>query len=579
MNKDRRISALLLNRFVQLCMAVILAIGICAAQPASAQLVPSTDSETATDAPVAADPFERQTPRSSITALLSALAADDYERAAHYFPGIADPSAASGPDADDTDDTATATIEPDEASSNRSNTGAELARKLKLALNSDGKLLPFAALSNDPKGNCNDGNPTVEEVGTIRVGDQTEPILLKLSENMQSGQMEWRIAAETADTLAEWEPSAAVVNAETTSENQIAGAPIMDWVQLIGLALILFFGLRLLAAAGLTVLRRAISEHDSNIVYRTAHAALPPLALYGAVVAFFFIATDLHVSIVARQTLLRVAGIAAWVSLGWFLLRLIDAASRIMTERMERAERRQAASIVTLLRRAAKLFLLVIVAIAIFDTFGVDVTTGIAALGIGGLALALGAQKTIENVVGSVTIIADRPVQVGDAAQIGEVFGVVEDIGLRSTRVRTLDRTLVTIPNGYLASERIENYAERDRFLFRHTIGVTYDTEARMMQKVLEEMRQILAENDNVIEDEARVRFIGFGDSSLNIEVYAYFRTRTFSESLAMQEDLLLSFMDKLDSLGVNIAFPTRTVIMENTVGARENAALSNEAR
>ena len=237
-----------------------------------------------------------------------------------------------------------------------------------------------------------------------------------------------------------------------------------------------------------------------------------------------------------------------------------------MTGRMHRAERRQAVTIVSFLRRGAKVLLLAIAFVAVLDTVGLDVTTGIAALGIGGLALALGAQKTIENLVGSVTLIADKPVQVGDAAQIGEVFGTVEDIGMRSTLVRTLNRTLVSIPNGYLASERIENYALRDRFLFHQTIGVTYDTDAEQMERLLGELRTIIAEDGNIIDDDARVRFHGFGYSALQIEIFAYFNTRSYPESLAMQETLLFAIMRKLDELGIAFAFPTQTIHVQNDI-------------
>ena len=217
--------------------------------------------------------------------------------------------------------------------------------------------------------------------------------------------------------------------------------------------------------------------------------------------------------------------------------------------------------------------------IGVLDTFGVDVTTGIAALGIGGLALALGAQKTIENLVGSVTIIGDHPVQVGDAAQIGDTFGTVEDVGMRSTRVRTINRTLVTIPNGFLAGEKIENFSARDQFLFKHVVGVSYDTDAEKMSEVLAAFRTILAENDHVLEEDARARFIGFGESALNIEIFAYFRTASFAESLEMQEVLLLALMRKLKELDVEIAFPTRTLHIDAYGSANGRSAPISTAR
>ena len=551
-------SCLTLHQRRRLLFSWILAVVLAGflAMPAQAQLAPSASTQNEQgEAPT--DLLERQTPRSSVTALLKALAAEDFERAARYFAGTADPAVLRRTGAEE----AAAEISP---SSPGLEDGAELARKLHLALDAGGALAPFVALSNDPDGNLQDGlDPLLERVGTLRLGEDEQPVLLARISAGEPESLQWRIASDTIAALEEWQPEPEVVEKSLSTAFNVAGAPVSDWLLLIGLALALFAALRLLAALILAALRKTTRDYDSKTFYRLIHAALPPLALYGATVAFFFLAGRMDASIIARQTVLRGAGIAAWLSLGWFLLRLIDAVAYVVTKRMERAERRQAASIITLLRRLAKLTLIVIIFIAVLDTFGVDVTTGIAALGIGGLALALGAQKTIENLVGSVTIIGDRPIQVGDAAQIGDTFGTVEDVGMRSTRVRTINRTLVTIPNGFLAGEKIENFSARDRFLFKHVIGVSYDTDAGKMQAVLEAFRAILAQDANVIDDDARARFIGFGDSSLNIEIFAYFRTSSFPESLQMQEELLLALMRQLDELDVQVAFPTRTLHLE----------------
>lgn len=537
----------------------------------SAQILPTSESEET--APPVTDAFERQTPRSSVTSLLNALASDDYEKAAHYFTGVDDPIAvAAANEVAAGDNAAEQVAAPDtdaeKASGQQSSRMAEaiaLAQKLKLALDTGGRLVPFSALSNAPTGVFDDGlDPTLEKVGIISVDGEEKPIIMQHIQIAETDEMQWRIAPETEADLAAWEPPAAAVEAEGRDSFKVGGAEPVDWAKLVGLAIVLFVAARLIASAALAVLRRFIEKHDKNIGYRIVHAALPPLVMFGAVVLYFIVAGRMEVAIVARQTLLRGAGFAAWASLGWFLFRSIDAVSRIATERMHRRERRQAASMIALLRRAAKIVLVLIVIIALFDTIGVDVTTGIAALGIGGLALALGAQKTIENFVGSLSVIADKPVQVGDSAQIGAVFGTIEDVGIRSTTVRTLNWTVVSIPNGDLAAERIENYSARDQFLFRHTIGVSYDTDAKKMHSVLSAFREIIAGHHHIIQDDARVSFIGFGDSTINIEIYLYFRTRAFAESLTMQEDLLLELMAKLQELDVEIAFPTRTVMVRN---------------
>lgn len=543
---------------------LIAAIGLAIASFATAQSLPGTEPSTEQTATAPApDPFGRETPRGAITGLLQALGDADYQRVAQYFPAEGDLEAEAQ------SETSQAIEEP--RSGNADTQGdldqrADLARKLQIALDRGGSLLAFPLLSNEASGVVDDGlAQNLEQVGSLSSEEGAAPILLQQI-TTADGSMQWRIAPETAEEIADVVPAEAADETVLGEGIVLAGAPLIDWLKLIALALLAFAAFRLLAALVLAFLRRAITDHDASPAYRFLHAAMPPLSLYLAVLTFYATAGDLEVSIVARQTLLRYAAIVAWIALAWFALRLVDAIARVVTGRMHRAERRQAVTIISFLRRGAKVLLLAIAFVAVLDTIGLDVTTGIAALGIGGLALALGAQKTIENLVGSVTLIADKPVQVGDAAQIGEVFGTVEDIGMRSTLVRTINRTLVSIPNGYLASERIENYALRDRFLFHQTIGVTYDTDAHQMERLLDELRDIIADDGHILDDDARVRFHGFGDSALQIEIFAYFNTRSYPESLAMQETLLFAIMRKLDELGIDFAFPTQTIHLQNDI-------------
>ncbi|WP_215228936.1 mechanosensitive ion channel family protein [Erythrobacter sp. 3-20A1M] len=520
--------------------------------PAHAQTLPVPEA-TADTVAVEPDPFGRETPRSTVTALLQALADGDYARAANYFV-----EGGSSADGDAREASASA---GDEASA------AALARKFQTALDRGGSLAPFLALSNSADGQLDDGLPLDrEQVGMFGDGEeQTAIVLERISAENEPAR--WLVSSETTQAVDDFIPDEQASAADQTDEVAIAGAPWTDWLLLIGIAVIAFAIFRGAAALLLLLLRKVMSDPQASAVYRFFQAALPPLSLYLVVATFYLLAADLPVSIIARQTFLRYAGIVAWIALAWFALRLVDAIARILTGRMRRAERRQAEAVVTFLRRGAKVALLAIAFIAVLDTIGIDITTGIAALGIGGLALALGAQKTVENLVGSVTLIADRPMQVGDVAKIGDVFGTVEDIGMRSTLVRTNNRTLVSIPNGNLASDRIENFALRDRFLFNQTLGVTYDTDADQMERLLAELRAILEADENIIDDDARVRFNGFGDSALHIEFFAYFRTRSYPESLAMQEALLLAIMRKLDERGIGIAFPTRTVHLQTQQG------------
>ncbi len=516
---------------------ILLLLAVATPVSAGAQLLPGAK-PTQPAKPV--DPFGWETPRSAVTGLIDALAAKDYQRAANYLdlPVQQDPRVSAG--------------------------AAELTRRLQAMLDTGGELTPFSVLSNDPSGRVDDDLPPDEEnVGTLSKTEGGEPILLTRGPGPGGTQI-WRISHATIRVL--MAQSAAEIRSEASDKGvtgtSVAGAPLHDWALLLIIAAASFAGLRASATAILAVMRRSIRDHEHSSVYGFASAALPPLSLYLSVVAFYIYANSMPVAIVARQTLLRYAGGVAWVALAWFMLRLVDAIARVATGRMRRAERRQAISVITLLRRSAKIVLLAIAAIAVLDTFGLDVTTGIAALGIGGIALALGAQKTVENLVGSVTVIVDQPVQVGDFCKVGDVVGTVEDIGMRSTRIRTNERTVMTIPNGDFAALQIENFSKRDRFLFNPTIGLTYDTTAEQMQEVLDKVRAVLADDDNIITEGARARFTNFNSSSLDIDIFAYIQTHDFATSLGMREAVMLKLMAAIREAGTSIAFPTQTLLL-----------------
>jgi MscS family membrane protein len=187
---------------------------------------------------------------------------------------------------------------------------------------------------------------------------------------------------------------------------------------------------------------------------------------------------------------------------------------------------------------------------------GVDLTAALTGLGVGGIAIGFGAQKTIENLFGGVMVISDKPVNVGDACKVGEFVGTVEDIGIRSTRIRTLDRTVVAVPNGLLASMILENFAKRDRFRFHHTIGLGRHLNTAQVRQVLGEIRELLAAQPKVESTSARTRFIRFTASSLDVEIFAYVLEGDQAAFLAIQEELLLGVMDILARSGPPAAAP-----------------------
>jgi MscS family membrane protein len=211
------------------------------------------------------------------------------------------------------------------------------------------------------------------------------------------------------------------------------------------------------------------------------------------------------------------------------------------------------------------------------DRVGIPAYGVVAGLGVGGLAIALAAQPTIENLIGGFSLFADKPVRVGDLCRCGEDEGTVEAIGLRSTRIRGLDRTLTTIPNAALAKLAIENFSERDRILIQTTIGVRYETSLEQLRFLLATIRELLMTHPRIHKETARARLVGFGESSLDIELFAFATTRDRIEFLSIREDILLRVMELVEQSGTALAYPSQTLYFSKDSGL--DSAKSEKAK
>jgi MscS family membrane protein len=211
-------------------------------------------------------------------------------------------------------------------------------------------------------------------------------------------------------------------------------------------------------------------------------------------------------------------------------------------------------------RKVGKILLLALGLVAVLNELGFEVASLLAGLGIGGIALALAAQKTVENLFGSVAIGMDQPFRVGDFVRVDDVLGTVEAIGMRSTRIRTLDRTVVTIPNGKLADQRAETFAVRDRIRLLANLGLAYGTTAEQMRAVLAGIEAALRRHPKLWPEGLSIRFTEFKDSTLNVEVMAWFATADWAEFTAIRQELYLEFLAIVERAGTSFAFPTRTV-------------------
>lgn len=274
-------------------------------------------------------------------------------------------------------------------------------------------------------------------------------------------------------------------------------------------------------------------------------AVLPWLALYEPAEAF----------------LRKVLRALLFVTFFWGLLRSVDVIGDFLVNHWEKTKDAHGMrAVVPVASSILKIFVAVMALIVILSEFGYPAASLITGLGVGGVALALAAQKTVENLFGSVSIGVDKPFRVGDFVKIEEFVGTVELIGLRSTRIRTLDRTIITIPNGRLADMRIESFTARDRIRLAFKLGLVYETTAAQMREVLEGVERALREHPKIWSDAVVVRFESFGESALNIQVMAWFTTSDFDEFQLIRQEVLLQFMDVVERAGTAFAFPTQTV-------------------
>jgi MscS family membrane protein len=302
--------------------------------------------------------------------------------------------------------------------------------------------------------------------------------------------------------------------------------------------------------------RRTKASWDDELV---AHIAGPltlvwVLVIFSAVVPWLGLpATFARVS----QSLIR--GLFLF-SLFWFLSRLVDTWGGRLIESQWARERSASRALVALGVRIGKVAVLVLACVAFISAMGYSAASLLAGLGIGGLAVALAAQKTLEHVFGAFALGIDQPFREGDFVKIEDFVGTVESIGLRSTRIRTLDRTVVAVPNGKLAEMRLESYTARDRLRLTCAVGLSYDTSASQMRQVLEGFEAILRNHPKIWPDAVIVRFTAFDDSSLKVEVMAWFLTTDWNEFQTIRQDVLLQFMECVQRAGTSIAFPTQTI-------------------
>ncbi|MCB1855582.1 MAG: mechanosensitive ion channel [Halieaceae bacterium] len=287
---------------------------------------------------------------------------------------------------------------------------------------------------------------------------------------------------------------------------------------------------------------------------------LPPVGIALIAIAVVdFINHDLNIT-GSVVTVVRMAGnVIVIVMMGWGIFNLCKAVAETVIASPRIHDQSLDATLWRVCGRILGFLLAAWIVIDGIRDLGADLLPVLAGLGVGGLAVALAAQKTLANYIGSLILFANRPVRVGDFCRYGDQVGTVESIGLISTRIRSLERTIVTVPNAEFSEMKLENFAMRDRRLFKVTLQLRYETTHEQMQRILEELRELLMGHPAVDPDVARVRFVGFGTYSKNLEVFTYLCCQDQGVFLALQEDLLLRMETIIDEAGSGFAFPSQT--------------------
>ena len=506
-----------------------------------------------------ADELNRGTPRGSMYGFIVACRKGDYERAASFLDLRRLPT-------------------------EQAEQGPELARHLKTVLDQT-LWIDFITLSDTGDGASGDGLPAWQDrLGQIQTQAGPIDLLLQRVPREGDGVRIWKISAATVaqieglhaefgpGMLERWLP-------QVFFDFAFFEIQLWQWVGFALLALVAWAASLALATATIRVLHYAFARGVEGLDDRIVRVVRGPVRLAIAVLLFGFGGLALGLPLVAREWLRLPVRILLAVAVTGFVLRLVDLGALFLRQRLLR--RGQAGLLPALVptQRIVKTLIVAFGLLAVLAVAGVNVTAAVAGLGVGGLAVALAAQKTIENLFGGATLFADQPVRVGDFCRFGDQVGTIEEIGLRSTRIRTLDRTVVAIPNAEFSHLHLENFAKRDRMRIYTMIGVRYETTAEQLRYLLARLRELLLEHPRITDDPARVRFVGFGAYSLDLELFAYADTADWNELLQIREDLYLRIMEVVNESGTGFAFPSSTMYVGRDTGLDVEASRAAEER
>ena len=481
------------------------------------------------------DALGRENPRSAVTGFLEACQDRDYARAAQYLDLRAIPQA------------------------KRAERGPDLAKRLDAALNSDPYFSVFR-LSQDAQGNvANDPEPGREHTATVKEGPKSFTLDLARVTPSPGATPVWLFASDTvlelpkltlsptSTAIARWLPP-------FFSNIQILDTPLWKWLALLVTTLLLVIVSRLFDRAINAVFCAIAGRfHLANHV-AWAQAVLGPIRVLVCLLLFRVGLEFVAPSALARLYIGRIAqAIFVW-SVAWALMRIVGLLLLHVENRMDENRRSASRSVLHLGRRTINASIGILAVLLVLSNWGYNTATLVAGLGVGGIAIALAAQQTIANIFGGVSVIADHPIRIGEYGKFGDLSGTLEDIGLRSTRIRTLNRTVVSVPNSTFAGYNLENYGSRDKLLFNPTLAVKRGAEHGQITAFIETLSKMLASRKDLEPPPTPVRIVGLSGAAINIEIFCYVATRDTNRFYTIEGELYLAVDQALAEAKLELA-------------------------
>jgi MscS family membrane protein len=531
---------------------------LCVAFSASAlgQFLPGqmTPPATGTAPQIPHDPLNRETPSGTIYGFLQAAQAGNYGTAAQYLQLT---------------------------NAKRASHGEDLASQLSVVMNRafTGNLRKLSAL---PEGAPDGVSLDTQRVGLLSAGEiEANLDLVRVSDS--GGTKIWLIASDTLAKVPDLYDQLQVDQVEThlpkfLVEYYFLGVAAWQWIALL-LCLPLSVGLAWVST-WLIGLPRKLRRHPRTGPALWNAISYPLLVVLATIFHIAFV-RNISLPLLPRHYYQLMMGVVFIIGTSWLVWRVLQQVMRRLRQRAIYAGKTGSGSVMLLGERILKALIFIITIFVILNSLGVNMTTALAGLGIGGIAVAFAAQKTLENLFGGITILGDEVIHVGDTCRFGDREGIVEDISMRSTRIRTPERTEVFVPNGLLATMNVENLSRRDKMLFRTNLSLRAETSTDQMRYVLAEVRRLLYEHPKVETEGARIRLIAIDPSALTLEIFCYVLTRSVPEFLAIREDLLLRIMDIVKDSGTGFAFPSQTLYLGRDSGLdkEKTGAVANQVK